>query len=132
MNENTVTVLEGEIRRIWFENPEGSSPLEIIRFYENSIKNKSGEIFFKTREPKSLSIQGKKLSDYFKTHRIDRGLSTYVFSHTDFPGRGMTEYICGKIMDGTSEVYVIVTSGKGAWAASQQHITFSEIVIIKK
>lgn len=42
VNDSTVSVVEGVILRQWCEAPEGCSPLEIIKNYENAIKSTGG------------------------------------------------------------------------------------------
>ena len=128
--DSDVMVVEGVLRRQWCQAPEGRSPLEIIRNYENAIRSIGGEILFSTRDPQSTEILDESLSEYFKTHRRDRGLSTSVFSYTHFP-EGMSEYIVGKVSTGESDVYIIIASGYGHWAARQDNVTFFELVTLE-
>ena len=133
---NTVITIEGDIRRIFTSDPEGKSPLAMIRHYEEAIQNMGGEILYKTRTPKEGEMGGKKLTELFKTRRIDRGLGTYQFTYTAFPGgnekEGMTEFLSAVVKKGTAEMYVYVASGKGAWAANTMANTYTEIVTVNK
>ncbi len=128
--DSDVTIVEGVLRRQWCQTPEGCSPLEIIRNYKSAIRSRGGEILFSTRDPQSTEIFDESLTDYFKTHRRDRGLSTSVFSYTHFPGE-MSEYIVGKVLTGESDVYIIIASGYGHWAARQDNVTFFELVTLE-
>ncbi len=130
LNETSVIFQEGYLRRLWCRAPEGRSPFEIIRNYESAIENIEGQIFFSTRDPQSLEIDEKKLSDYFKVNRQERGLATHVFSYTHFPG-DLSEYLVGKVRTGERDSYVIVASGKGHWAANQGEETYYEIVTLE-
>ncbi len=130
LNETSVIFQEGNLRRLWCKAPEGRSPYEIIRNFESAIENIQGQIIFSTREPQSLEIDEKKLSDYFKINRQDRGLATRVFSYTHFPGE-MSEYLVGKVRTGERDSYVIVAAGRGHWAAQQSEDTYYEIVTLE-
>lgn len=136
MDENNLTTIEGDIRRIFTQDPEGKSPLAMIRHYEEAIKNMGGGILFKTRTPKEEEMGGEKLTELFKTHRVDRGLSTDVFTYTHFPNgnekEGITEFLSAVVKKGTSEMHVYVASGKGAWAANTLDNTYTEIVTVNK
>ncbi len=129
LDETTVAIQEGILRRLWCQAPEGRSPYEIIRNYQSAIENIEGRVLYSTREPQSIEIDEKKLSDYFKANRQDRGLATNVFSYTHFPGE-MSEYLVGRVMTGESESYVIVAAGRGHWAANQSDNTYYEIVTL--
>ena len=63
---NTVITIEGDIRRIFTSDPEGKSPLAMIRHYEEAIQNMGGEILYKTRTPKEEEMGGKKLTELLK------------------------------------------------------------------
>ena len=43
----------------------------------------------------------------------------------------MTEYVVGKIATGKSEVFIIIASGPGHWAANQNKITFFELITLE-
>ena len=92
VSDDAVRVIDGIIRRQWCRAPDERSPLEIIRNCEQAIRERGGEILFITREPQSVEIDEKNLSEYFKSHRRDRGLATNVFSYTHFPA-GMSEFL---------------------------------------
>lgn len=131
VNDSTVSVVEGVILRQWCEAPEGRSPLEIIKNYENAIKSTGGEILFTTRDPESLEINERAFADYFSENRRGRGLSTgNEFSFTKFPEE-INEYLAGKIITSDKEVYIIVAAGKGHWAADQDNTTFFELITLK-
>ncbi len=130
LNETSVILQEGNLRRLWCQAPEGRSPYEIIRNFESAIENIEGQIIFSTREPQSLEIDEKNLSDYFKVNRQDRGLATHVFSYTHFPGE-MSEYLVGKVRTGERDSYVIVASGRGHWAANQSDNTYYEVITLE-
>ncbi|MFW6030744.1 MAG: hypothetical protein ACOCRO_10925 [Halanaerobiales bacterium] len=57
-------------------------------------------------------------------------MATKVYSHTAFPEE-MSEYVVGKIMTAESEVYVIIASGKGHWAANEDDITYFELITLE-
>ncbi len=129
INDSTVTVMEGILRRQWCQAPEGRSPLEVIRNYESAIRERGGQILYTTRDPGAVEIDDMKLADYFKTNRQDRGLATRVFSYTHFPGE-MSEFLTGKITTPESEVYLLIASGIGHWAANQENLTFFELATV--
>lgn len=130
ISDDSVKSFDGLIRRQWCQAPDERSPLEIIRNYEQAIREKGGEILFITREPQSVEIDEEKLSDYFKTHRRDRGLATRVFSYTYFPGE-MSEFLSARITAPDAEYYLTIASGRGHRAARQDNITFFEIVTLE-
>jgi len=130
INETTVQNTEGVLRRIFCRAPEGRSPLEIIKNYENAIKEDGGSILFISRNPKEIVINGEKFSDIFKKNRKDRGLSTSVFTHTEFP-KIVTEYLAGKLSITDKDVYIIIAAGPGAWAASEDKRTFYELITLE-
>jgi len=130
INETTVQNTEGVLRRFFCRAPEGRSPLEIIKNYENAIKEDGGSILFISRKPKEIVIDGEKFSDIFRKNRKSRGLSTYVFTHTDFPNT-VTEYLAGKLSTPDKDVYIIVAAGPGAWAASEDNRTFYELITLE-
>lgn len=51
INEGELKLVEGNIRRQWCQGPEGRSALEVVKNYENTIKNMRREVLFLTREP---------------------------------------------------------------------------------
>jgi outer membrane protein OmpA-like peptidoglycan-associated protein len=123
--------VEGTIRRQWCEAPEGRSPYEIIKNYENTIKETGGEIIFLTRNPQDIVIEEKSFTEYFSQNRKEKGLSTgNPFSHTYFP-KEISEYLLARITSAETDVYLAVASGKGQWAAGQDEITFFELLTIE-
>jgi len=130
LNDSTVRVMAGVLRRQWCQAPEGRSPLEVIRNYERAIMERGGDVLYITREPGSIEIDDVSLPDYFKTNRQERGLASRVFSYTHFPGE-MSEYLTGRITTPDSDVYLIIASGRGHSAARQADITFYEIVTLE-
>jgi OOP family OmpA-OmpF porin len=130
INDSTTQNIEGVLRRVFCRAPEGRSPLEIIKNYESAIKEDGGSILFITRNPKEIEIDGETFNDIFRKNRKDRGLSTYVFTHTDFP-KTATEYLAGKLSMTDKDVYIIVAAGPGAWAASEDNRTFYELVTVE-
>ncbi len=130
INDTTVQNTEGVLRRFFCRAPEERSPLEIIKNYESAIKEDGGSILFITRNPKAIVINGETFSDIFKKTRKDRGLSTYAFTHTAFPGT-VTEYLAGKLSTVDKDVYIIVAAGPGAWAANEDNRTFYELITLE-
>jgi outer membrane protein OmpA-like peptidoglycan-associated protein len=130
MNDSTVQNTEGVLRRVFCRAPEGRSPLEIIKNYENAIKEDGGVVLFISRSPKDIVIDDQKFGDLFRKNRKDLGLSTYVFTHTTFPEL-VTEYLLGKLSTTDKDIYIIVAAGPGAWAASEDNKTFYELVILE-
>lgn len=129
--EEEILTVEGTIRRQWCEAPEGRSPYEIIKNYEKTIKEAEGEILFITRNPQNILIEEKNFVNYFSHNRKEKGLSTgNPFSHYHFP-KEISEYLLGKITTAEAEVYIVVASGKGQWAAGQDDITFFELITIE-
>ena len=130
MNDTTVEVVEGILRRLWCKAPEGRSPLEIIRNYENAIRAREGEILFITREPKAVEIEDRKLGDYFKNNRKDRGLAPKVFSYHHFPVE-MSEYMTARISTPNSDVYILIGAGEGHWAAQEKGLVYFELITLE-
>lgn len=130
LGEDTVNLMEGYIRRLWFKAPEGRSPHEVIRNYEAAIENINGQILFQTRDPQEIEIAERYFSDYYSTTRQERGLATNVFTFTYFPEE-LTEYMVSKVEVDQTENYLIVAAGKGHWAASQDNDTYFEIVVLE-
>jgi len=128
---DSVRTFEGIIRRQWCQAPDDRSPLEIIRNYEQAIREMGGELLFITRDPQSVEVDDKKLSEYFKYHRRSRGLSTHVWSFTHFPGETMSEFLSARIVTPDATYYLAIASGKGSWAASQTQRTYFEIVTLE-
>ncbi len=130
MDEETTTIVEGVLRRLWCEAPDGRSPLEVIRNYESAITSMDGEILFLTRDPQSIQIDERKFSDVFGENRNNRGLATNVMTQNSFPGL-ISEYLVGKMPTAESSVYVIIGAGRGHWAANQANRTFFEIITLE-
>ena len=130
VGDEAVRVIDGILRRQWCRAPDERSPLEIIRNYEQAISERGGEILFITREPQSVEIDEEKLPEYFKAHRRDRGLATNVFSYTHFPAE-MSEFLTARITAPDAEYYLTIASGRGHWAASQNNVTYFEIVTLE-
>ncbi|MGM0414368.1 MAG: OmpA family protein [Bacillota bacterium] len=130
LGEDTVNLMEGYIRRLWFKAPEGRSPYEVIRNYEAAIENIDGQILFKSRDPQEIEIDDMNFYDYYNSTRQDRGLATNVFSFTYFPEE-LTEYMVSKVAVDQTENYIIVAAGKGHWAASQDNLTYFEIILLE-
>ncbi len=127
IGESELYTGEGILTRVFCRAPEGRSPYEVVKNYEEALENSGGTVLFHTRNPKEINIDGKKFSDIFKMNRRDRGLSTYHYTHTDFPNE-VTEYLAGKIVGADKDIYILVAAGPGAWAASQHNRTFFELI----
>lgn len=130
VDEETTLALEGVLRRLWFEAPEGRSPLEIIRNYENALANMDGEILFITRDPQAIEIDEERFRDIFGENRNNRGLATNVMTQNSFPEL-MTEYLVGRLTTAEADVYVMIGVGRGHWAANQDNRTYFEIVTME-
>lgn len=126
-----VKMVAGNIRRQWCQAPEGRSNFEILKNYENTIKDMGGEILFSTRDPQSIVINELDFDDYFVKSRVKRGLSeANEFSYSNFPDE-LSEYLTGKITSSGKDIYTIIAVGKGTWAAGQDDITFYELVTLE-
>lgn len=110
VDEETVQPIDGVIRRQFYRVPEGRSALEIVRYYQSKIQEIDGEIFFISRNPLELEFDGHDIVHYFNQQRESRGISTYVFDHTDMPPR-MTEFLSAKINIDGNDVYIVVAVG---------------------
>jgi len=130
LGEDTVNLMEGYIRRLWFKAPEGRSPYEVIRNYESALENIDGQVLFQTRDPQEIEIDEMYFSEYYNITRQDRGLATNVFSFTYFPEE-LTEYMVARVTVDQTENYIIVASGKGHWAASEDNVTYFEVVTLE-
>ena len=130
INDSTVQNTEGVLRRVFCRAPEGRSPLEIIKNYENAIKEDGGVVLFISRNPKDIVINDQIFGELFRKNRKDLGLSTYVYTHTTFPEL-VTEYLLGKLSTTDKDIYIIVAAGPGAWAASEHNRTFYELVTLE-
>ena len=130
LGEDTVNNVEGYIRRLWLKAPEGRSPYEVIRNYENAVENINGQVLFKSRDPQAIEIDEVYFDEYFSTTRQDRGLATNVFTHSYFPEE-LSEYLVSKATVNQVENYIIVAAGKGHWAAGQEEETYYEIVFVE-
>lgn len=131
ISEDSVRILEGVVRRQWVSAPDERSPLEIFRNYQVAIEELGGELLFVTRDPGSIEVDEKKLSELFATHRRGRGLATNVMSYNHMPG-GMSEFLTARIEGVDATHYLIVAVGKGHWAAQQAERTYYEIVTIRE
>jgi hypothetical protein len=56
--------VEGNIRRQFCLPPEGRSPLEIVRNYQQAMEAAGGRIICTSRDPGSLKIEDKRFLDY--------------------------------------------------------------------
>lgn len=130
INDSSVQTTEGVLRRLFCRAPEERSPFEIIKNYEKAIKDMGGTVIFFSRNPNGIVIEGEKFKDVFAKNRLDRGLSTSHYTHTSFPS-DVTEYLVGKIKFADKDVYTIVASGPGAWAASEHNRTFYELITLE-
>ena len=130
MNDSTVTVVDGIIRRQFCRAPEGRSPLEIMRNYESAIQQENGTVLFRTREPISVEIDENELYTYLGTHRPERGLATNVMSYTRFY-LNYTDFMSGRISMADRDAYVIITAGRGEPLAREQDRTYYELITIE-
>ena len=112
LSDEEVATVAGTIRRQFCRPEEGRSPLEIIRFYQQTIEDLGGTILYQTRDARSVEVDGETLVTYFRKERLERGLSTYVWDHTQFPGRAMSEYLSAIVPVGDGEAYVVVAAGR--------------------
>ncbi len=130
MDNSTVTIVDGIIRRQFCRAPEGRSPLEIMRNYEATIQQMNGEILFRSREPGSVEIDGNVLQTILAAHRPERGLAANVMSYTRFY-LNWTDVMTARISMGAKDAYVIIVAGRGEAAARQQDRTFYELITIE-
>ena len=127
VSDDSFRTFEGRIRRQWCQAPDDRSPLEIIRNYQQAIREMGGELLFITRDPQSIEVEGKKLSEYFKYHRLDKNYYTVDL----FPEETMSEFLTARIETPDATYYLAIASGKGHWAERKDHITYFEIVTIE-
>ena len=130
LDDSTVMVAEGIIRRQFCRAPEGRSPLEIMRNYETAIQQMNGDILFRSREPGSVQIDGIELQTLLATHRPERGLATNVMSYTRFY-LNWTDVMTARISMGGKDAYVTIVAGRGESTARQQDTTFYELITIE-
>ena len=131
INEEELKLVEGNIRRQWCQAPEGRSGLEVIKNYENTIKNMGGEVLFLIREPQSIVINEIDFEDYFQRVRTKHGLSNAnQLSHHHFPGE-VTEYLAGKLITSDTEIYTIIAVGKGQKALGLGDTIFYELITLE-
>lgn len=126
VSDDSVRTFEGRIRRQWCQAPDDRSPLEIIRNYQQAIREMGGELLFITRDPQSIEVEGKKLSEYFKYHRLDRD---YSFNY--FPEETMSEFLTARIETPDATYYLAIASGKGSRVPNEDHRTYFEIVTLE-
>jgi outer membrane protein OmpA-like peptidoglycan-associated protein len=131
INEAELKLVEGNIRRQWSQAPEGRSALEVIKNYENTIKNMGGEVLFLTRDPQSIIINEIYFEDYFERVRTNHGLSNAnQLSHYHFPGE-VSEYLAGKLSTSDKEIYTIIAVGKGQKALGLGDTIFYELITLE-
>ena len=109
LNDSTLNELDGYLRRQFAIAPEGRSPLEIIRNYENAIISKGGEILFNTRDPDNVIIEDADLHDHFNMNRIGH---TRNYEYMRIRHVGHDEYLSGRIPMPDVDVYVALMSGR--------------------
>ncbi len=130
VSDDSVMTVEGIIRRQWCQAPDSRSPFEVIRNYEQVIRNMKGELLFVTGDPQSIKIDNEKIAKYFNLHRKNRGLATNVVSYHKFP-TGMSEFLTARITSPDEEYYLTIASGRGHSAARQADKTYFEIVTLE-
>jgi len=131
INEDELKLIEGNIRRQWCQAPEGRSALEVIKNYENTIKNMGGEVLFLTRDPQSIVIDEVYFEDYFQRVRTRHGLaSANQLSHYHFPGE-VSEYLVGKLETSDTDIYTIIAVGKGQKALDLGNTIFYELITLE-
>ena len=111
VGDHEVQTVDGVIRRLFFQPEEGHSPLEVMRFYEGVIADQGGTILFQTRDARDIEIDGESLVTYFNKERLDRGLSTYVWDFTHFPGAA-SEYLAAVVPFDGKDAFVVVAAGR--------------------
>lgn len=129
VGEDEVRTVMGRIRRQFLRPDEGRSELEIMLFYEQTIADLGGTILFRTRSPRSVEIDGESLASYFRKQRTNRGLSTGVADHTQFPG-SMNEYLSAVVPFGDGEAYVVIATGRRQPEAAEFRGPRFEIVTV--
>ncbi len=106
IDNSSFEIFWGTIRRSFLIIPEGRSPLEVIRNYEQAITNSGGHIIFKSRAAQEINIEGHEFKDLFTMTRL--GQNDYAYWR--FP-ENAKEYLAGKIKMASTDVYVVVAAG---------------------
>ncbi len=128
-NDSTVRTVTGVIRRQFYRAPEGRSPLEVLHYYEQTIRDMGGTLIFRTRDPRSIEIDGQSFTSYYNKERVDRGMSTYVWDYHRFPG-SISEFLAAKISEGDTDVYFAITAGRGSGGADYSGVRFEIVTVV--
>jgi OOP family OmpA-OmpF porin len=131
INDSTVQITEGIIRRFFCRAPEGRSALEVARNYEKAIKESGGSILFITRKPQTIVINGEKFSDIFsKLMNKEAAYTKSGYSRVKLPASA-TEYLVGKLRTTDKDLYIMIAIGPGDWSERRDKMTFFEIVTVE-
>lgn len=130
IDERTILYQEGYLRRIFCQAPENRSPLEIIKNYEQAIKEEGGKIIFTSRKAQEITIEDRTFQEIFQEARQDPGYSTEVASQYNFPST-ITDYLVAKIQTPDKEIYLILAAGPGFWAANEDDKSFYELIYLE-
>ncbi len=119
VDEETVRPIAGVIRRQQFFIPKGRSPLKIIRYYQSKLQEHGGEIFFHSREPKSLSVDGENITHYFGQQKQTRTPAGNLIL------LNMDEFLSAKVNVDGKDIYVVVATraADGIWAGRYEVVT---------
>lgn len=128
-NDSTVQTVAGVIRRQFYRAPDGSSPLEIMRYYQRTISDMGGTMIYQTRDPLSVEIEERSLVDYFNKERMDRGMSTYVWDFYRFP-RSISEFLTAKITEDEVDVYISIAAGRGSGGAEYSGVRYEIVTVV--
>lgn len=108
-NNETVTVVEGEIRRQFCYAPKGRSPFEIVKNYEKAITNKGGTVINLSRNAGSAVIANQEfIGDLFTKGRVSRMTN---YEYMQLPNYA-NDYVAGKISTAKADYYVAVAAVK--------------------
>jgi len=131
INDSTVQITEGIIRRVFCRAPEGRSALEVARNYEKAIKESGGSILFITRKPQAIVINGEKFSDIFsKLMNKEAAYTKSGYSRVKLPASA-TEYLVGKLRTTDKDLYIMIAIGPGDWSERRDKMTFFELVTVE-
>lgn len=123
LNESTILTEEGYLRRLYCLAPIDRSPFEILKNYEQAIKNENGTVLFRTRKPQEIRFEEGSFRNIFGEVRKSHGSAYNAFPYN------ITEYLVARLNIYEKEFYIILAAGRGE--LSERDSTFYELVFLE-
>lgn len=129
-SDSSVRTLTGIIRRQFYSAPDGRSPLEIFRYYQQTVNEMGGTIIFQTRDPLSIEIDGENFISFYNKEKKDHSGHRAGWDYNAF-NRNMSEYVAAKISRNGTDIYYAITVGRGG-SLERLGVVFEVVTVVEE